>query len=370
MKGTITFVGFGLLASSMAAALKQAGHAVKIRAVSSPGTQRRALEMKLADEVFDYANLAQSLPGTDLLLLCGPISHIQETLESLRHMGSHLTGPMLVSDIGSTKGAICAQGIQLPAPFLFVGGHPMAGSEKRSLEHFDISLYENAYWILCPQVGQPAAHYGLLQELIDAVGAHSVELDATDHDRIMARLSHVPQLVSTALASGLSPKILAKNHQHLAGRGFRDMTRIAASPWPMWRDIIATNHKEILGGVQEMQASLAQIENFLTHLPESSPSLQGVFEKGNEVRTSLSSPGKGFTHSLHELFVQLPDKPGAIVSVVTPLANAGINILDIELAKVREGIGGSLLLGFKALSEATQAQELLEKIGLQTRLRS
>lgn len=369
MKGTITFVGFGLLASSAAAALKAGGHSVRIRAVSGEETCRRALEMGLADEVFGYDAVTQYLPGTDLLLLCSPISHIMDMLDVIGN-SAYDGHPILISDIGSTKQEICNRGISLPSSFRFVGGHPMAGSEKRSLEHHDAALFENAYWIICPPQNCPPESYAILQELIDTLGAHSVTMEASEHDHVMSRLSHVPQLVSTALASGLPEGIRAKNQQHLAGRGFRDMTRIAASPWPMWRDILASNQREILAGIEEMQNSLQGIHDFLQNFQQAQPSLQAVFTEGAEVRASLSSPGKGFTQSLHELLVQIPDRPGAILQVVEPLTKQGINILDIELAKVREGVGGSLLLGFKLLSDAEAALHLLTDAGFPTRLRA
>lgn len=246
----------------------------------------------------------------------------------------------------------------------------MAGSEKRSLDHHDASLFENAYWILCPSEQTPPDSYGLLQELIEAVGAQSVTLTPAEHDMVMARLSHVPQLVSTALASGLSPRILDRNQQHLAGRGFRDMTRIAASAWPMWRDILITNQNEVLIGIQEMQNSLSLIEKQLSQLPESKEELQDIFVKGNNVRASLSNAGKGFSHSLHEVFVHLDDRPGMILKVVQPLSTANINILDIELAKVREGVGGTLLLGFKTHDSAMLALDILHHNGFEARLRA
>lgn len=370
MKGTITFVGFGLLASSLAAALKQGKHPVRIRAVSSADTLARAREFGIADEFYQYSQVAEYLPGSDLVLLCGPISHILDTMDSFAKVQLLAGSQILVSDIGSTKAQICQKGFTLPSAFRFVGGHPMAGSEKRSVEHHDASLFENAYWILCPPENTPPATYALLQELIDVVGAHSVTLAPGEHDMVMSRLSHVPQLVSTALASGLSPRILARNQQHLAGRGFRDMTRIAASAWPMWRDIIETNQNEVLAGIREMQASLSAIETQLVGLPETKSALQAIFTKGNEVRASLSNAGKGFANSLYEVFVQLDDRPGMILRVVQPLSTAGINILDIELAKVREGVGGTLLLGFKTHDSAIQALDILHSAGFEARLRA
>ena len=369
MQGKLVLVGFGLLASSIAAALRLGKHAVHIVAVSSPDTQKRAFELGLADAAYGYDQLQQAVVDADLVLLCSPISHILTSLQALERTHVATSKTILVSDIGSTKAAICAQGASLPKPFLFVGGHPMAGSEKRSLEHHDASMYENAYWIVCPPAGVGQDQYSFLLDLIHLVGANTVQLEPAEHDRVMARLSHVPQMVSTALASGLSPQVLAKNHQHLAGRGFRDMTRIAASPWPMWRDIAHTNRDEIRAGLDEMLASLQGIRDLVSELPGANLGLQHVFERGNEVRASLSLPGKGFAHTLHEVMVQLPDQPGTILKVVQPISAAGINILDIELAKVREGIGGQLLLGFKTTASATQAVALLEQAGFQARLR-
>lgn len=370
MKGTITFVGFGLLASSLAAALKQGKHAVRIRAVSGTDTLQKAKSFGLADETFTYDQVESYLAGSDLVLLCGPISHILETMDAFAKVKLPQAKPILVSDIGSTKSQICQKGFSLPEAFRFVGGHPMAGSEKRSVEHHDASLFENAYWILCPPENIPPTSFAFLQELIDVVGAHSVTLAATEHDMVMARLSHVPQLVSTALAAGLSPRILARNQQHLAGRGFRDMTRIAASAWPMWRDILETNQVEVLAGIHEMQQSLASIESQVAALPITKQALQATFTKGNEVRASLSNAGKGFSHSLHEIFVHLDDQPGMILNVVQPLSIANINILDIELAKVREGVGGTLLLGFKTHESAMQALDILHTNGFEARLRA
>ena len=147
----IALVGFGLLAGSIASALKQAKRPTVIRAVSSPATLARARELELADEFFEYGQVEEWSHDCDLILLCGPILHILKTIDALSHVkwasdfaagsnGADLNGAAcLVSDIGSTKVEICKAGIKLPAPFKFVGSHPMAGSEKRSCEYNDPS---------------------------------------------------------------------------------------------------------------------------------------------------------------------------------------------------------------------------------------
>lgn len=366
----ITLVGFGLLAGSIAAALKQAGSSVRIRAVSSPATLQRAQEMGIADETYGYDEIAQWLPGSDVVLLCSPILHILSTLETLAAHADLCTGPVLVSDIGSTKRAICEAGARLPAPFLFVGGHPMAGSEKRSAEFNDPALFENAYWLLCPPAGTAETLYAPLTELLEFLGAHPVVLAPADHDRVMAWVSHMPQMVSSALAGSLSPWVREQGYQHLAGRGFRDMTRIAASAWSVWRDILLTNSNEISAALEGFAASALAARDAVAALPANENAAQALFLKGNEVRASLSEPGKNYAHIFHEVVVQIPDEPGTIAKVVQPVSAAGLNIRDIELMKVREGIGGTLLLAFKTDSEAQESVHILATAGFTARQRS
>jgi len=366
----ITLVGFGLLAASIASAIKQAGLSVRIRAVSSPATLQRARELGLADETFVYDDISDWLPDSELILLCSPILHILSMLDTLAVHAHCCSGPVLVSDIGSTKGAICAAGSRLPEPFFFVGGHPMAGSEKRSAEFSDPALFENAYWLLCPSEGVSASSYAPLTELLEFLGAHPVVLAPDEHDRIMAWVSHMPQMVSSALAGCLSPWVRAKGYQHLAGRGFRDMTRIAASAWSVWRDILLTNRDEISIALSTFADAARAASDAVAALPSSEEPTKDIFVRGNEVRASLSAPGKNYSHAFHEVVVQIPDAPGTIAQVVRPVAEAGLNIRDIELMKVREGIGGTLLLAFKTDQEAQESVTLLSAAGFSARQRT
>lgn len=366
----ITLVGFGLLAASIAGALRLAHSPVRIRAVSSPMTREKALETNLVDEVFDYAEIEQWLPGSDLVLLCSPILHILSMLELLKQNAHCCPHPVLVSDIGSTKAAICASGAELPSPLRFVGGHPMAGSEKRSAAFHDPSLYENAYWLLCPPAGMPAADYAILTELLEFLGAHPVTIPPADHDRTMAWVSHMPQMVSSTLAGSLSPWVIDQGYQHLAGRGFRDMTRIAASAWSVWRDILLTNRDEIVFALDAFATAARAAHAAVAALPDREAELHAVFTQGNAVRASLAEPGKNNTHPFHEIVVQIPDEPGTMIQVIQPVSAAGLNIRDIELMKVREGLGGTLLLAFKTHEEAEEAVRTLEQCGFAARQRS
>lgn len=368
LSGHVTFVGFGLLASSMAAAIRASKLPLTIRIVSSQKTRERAKELGFADESFGYEEVESWARGTDLILLCSPILHILEMLESLQKI--QVESRVVVSDIGSTKAEICKAGARLSSPFLFIGGHPMAGSEKRTLEYNDPSLFENAYWFLCPPKGTAPEEYSLLSELIAFLGSRVVLFEPEEHDATIAWLSHMPQMVSTALAGNLPEDLLNNNYQHFAGRGFRDMTRIAASGWNMWRDILLTNRSAVLNALAGFAKGVKAVENALDKLPtDGDEALHKIFESGNKGRASLFAPGRVASHGFYEVSVALEDRPGTILAVMKPLSDAGINIRDIELMKVRENVSGVLLISFKTEREATQAVEILQKNGLEAGIR-
>jgi len=378
----ITMVGFGLLASSVAAAIKQAKLPTIIRAVSSPSTLKRAKELELADEFYQYDQTEEWAKDSDLILLCAPIVHILKMIDALGRVSwaGSADRQILVSDIGSTKVEICKAGVRLPRPFRFVGSHPMAGSEKRTCEYNDPAIFENAYWFVCPPEGTEESVYAPLLEMIRFVGASPVVFPPEHHDRTMAWVSHMPQMLSSTLAGNLPERLLAHNYQHFAGRAFRDMTRIAASGWGMWHDIAVTNRDETTRALCEVRDGLDKTIAAMNGLnvvkdgkpasgnfendeqsvkADNSQALADIFKAGNDGRASLFAPGRN-TASFFEITVQLKDKPGALLSVMQPLAEEGINIRDIELMKVRENVAGTLLLAFKTEEEAARAVKTLQ----------
>ncbi|WP_294114548.1 prephenate dehydrogenase/arogenate dehydrogenase family protein [uncultured Fibrobacter sp.] len=372
----ITFVGFGLLASSVAAAIKQAKLPTVVRAVSSPATLARAKELGLADECFGYDEITDWVPGSDMILLCAPILHILHTIENLAQMDLSVLSSqpkILVSDIGSTKVEICKAGAKLPKPFVFVGSHPMAGSEKRTLEYNDPSIFENAYWFVCPPEGVEEADYKSLLDLISFVGANAVVFPPEHHDRTMAWVSHMPQMLASTLAASMPERLVKPSYQHYAGRAFRDMTRIAASGWNMWHDIAVTNRDQTVLALREVREGLDKTIKAMDHLQvvsdgkpaadDRAGELESVFKAGNKGRASLFEKGRNAAAAFSEITVPLKDVPGALLQVLSPLAQNNLNIRDIELMKVRENIAGTLLLAFKTPEEARRAVQILKLLG-------
>ena len=389
----IALVGFGLLAGSIASALKQAKRPTVIRAVSSPTTLKRARELELADEFFEYGQVEEWSRDCDLILLCGPILHILKTIDALSQVewakeaalsngasnGASSGDVCLVSDIGSTKVEICRAGSKLPAPFKFVGSHPMAGSEKRTCEYNDPAIFENAYWFVCPPEGTAENVYAPLLDLVKFLGASAVVFPPEHHDRTMAWVSHMPQMLSSTLAASIPDRLLSHNYQHYAGRAFRDMTRIAASGWAMWHDIAVTNRDETVRALTEVRDGVNATIEAMQKLDvvkdgkpadgDKSDSLEGIFKAGNEGRASLFAPGRNAASAFFEITVPLKDKPGALLSVMQPLAEEGLNIRDIELMKVRENVAGTLLIAFKTQDEAARAVKLLGYLGYEVKER-
>lgn len=236
---TVAIVGVGLIGGSFGLALRKAGFQGRIVGVSSEKTIAAAIERGAID---GGASLADAAAQADLIYLAHPIGRILDTLYRL----DPLVNPnALITDAGSTKLAIVATAETTCVRCRFLGGHPMAGKEQRGVEAADADLFVNRTYVLTPEepedLERPAESefVGWLQK----IGAKPLVLDAAEHDRVVALTSHLPQLLSTALAAMVSER--AGEHLAVAGPGLADMSRLALSSYELWRDILATNQNAI-----------------------------------------------------------------------------------------------------------------------------
>ena len=270
--------------------------------------------------------------------------------------------------MGSTKRAIAQVAAGCDRDDVhFLGGHPMAGSEKFGIAAADPFLFENTYYILVGPEAVPPSRYVDFRDLVTTIGARVVELSATAHDAVVAAISHLPQIMATSLVEmvgrldGEQDRI--GHFLPLAAGGFRDMTRIASSPFaPVWNDICSTNGDQIVQMVDRYVALLSQVRDRV-----GDSSLGEDFAYANEVRNRIPRDMKGFLHPLFELLVVAEDKPGVIAEIAVTLAKEEININDIEIVKVREGEGGTMRLGFDSREAAKRSLEMLNGIGYQAR---
>jgi prephenate dehydrogenase len=221
----VTVAGVGLIGGSFAMALRKAGFAGKIIGVSSPETVRVALERGVIDEALPLRDAAGQ---SDLIYLAQPIERILSTLDEL---DPHVWPGTLITDAGSTKAAIVERAARRIKRGRFVGGHPMAGKQTRGVAEAEAELFRGRPYVLT----SPDAE---LERWIKRMGARVVILDAQEHDRLVALTSHLPQLISTALAGAIAGEPGAAL---VAGPAAVDLTRLALSPYEIWRDIFSTN---------------------------------------------------------------------------------------------------------------------------------
>jgi prephenate dehydrogenase len=322
--------------------------------------------MGVIDNGFPYEELEAGVSAADLIIICTPIQRIVELLPDIVNSAS---AGALVTDVGSTKRTIARVAASCARDDVyFLGGHPMAGSEKSGVTAADPFLFENAYYILVGDNGVAQPQYDGFRDLVRSIGARVVELAATAHDEVVAAISHLPQMMATTLvemvgrlddeAEGTDGHFLP-----LAAGGFRDMTRIASSPFaPVWEDICASNEDQIKRMIDTYISLLSDVRERV-----GDRQLSDDFARANEVRNRIPRDMKGFIHPLFELLVVAEDKPGVIADIAVTLSREEININDIEIVKVREGEGGTMRLGFDSSAAATRSLEVLNGMGYEAR---
>jgi prephenate dehydrogenase len=237
---TVTIYGTGLIGGSLALALKRSFPEVRVSGVDKPEVVERALRLKIVDTA--------GVQPADLVILATPVGDILKLLDHFT------TDQTLVADVGSTKVMICHKAERLGVPF--VGGHPMAGLEHSGPEAANGNLFRNAPYFLCRVKSTPDGAMDQMQELARAIGATPHVISPEDHDKLVAQVSHLPQILSTLLAGHTAA------NKELAGPGLRSMTRLAASPLHIWRDIFRTS-RALPGELQTFIDSLQRISDSL-----------------------------------------------------------------------------------------------------------
>ena len=276
----ITIVGTGLIGGSFALALKKHGFAGRIVGCDREPVLLQAKGAGVIDEGF--ADPVRAASGSQVVLLATPVGGILDLIERI---GPTLAEDTLLTDVGSTKSEIAARAQAVfgaSAATRFLPGHPMAGKERSGIDQAEAISSSNAVWLVTPLAGQnvEAGLSGEFLGMVRGLGARIVALDSARHDRLCAWISHLPQMLSTALAATVIDE-LGDDAELLAigGRALRETTRIASSPYSMWRDIALTNTRNI-------EEALARLEQRLAHIRENlrTPELKAEFERGNQFR--------------------------------------------------------------------------------------
>ena len=260
----VTIVGTGLIGGSLGLTLKKRNLVGRIVGCDRAPVLERAQDCGAIDD--GIVNPADAVHGSDLVILATPVISILDLIERL---GPALPARTLVTDVGSTKEEItkrAAKSFGRAAGQRFLAGHPMAGKEQAGVDFADADLFEGAAWLFTPLPKQNV-HAGLCGEFVQCVeklGAKVATLDPVDHDRFCAWVSHLPQMISTALAAALVDEFGEDAPLlDIGGRALRDLTRISGSPYSMWRDIAITNRKNLGDALLKLEQRLAHIRENL-----------------------------------------------------------------------------------------------------------
>ena len=275
-------IGCGLMGGSFALALKRAGLVKRVVGYSkSPSTTERARLMGVIDVEAPSALLAVS--GADIVLLAIPVSATEATFKAIRH----LTGPdTLIMDVGSTKRDVvdAARRVLRDNVGSFVPCHPIAGKEVSGVEHADADLYSGKQVILTPIERTFTVQLQKAVDVWTALGSHVVQMSPQAHDAAYAAVSHLPHLIAFALINGIAAQDHGKDYMALAGPGFRDFTRIAASDPKIWRDILVANREELLAQSRIFQQALQSFEQLIS--TSNADALEDLIEQASETRAN------------------------------------------------------------------------------------
>ena len=277
---TVAIIGTGLIGGSFGLALRAAGFDGEILGVSSPPAIAAA---ERAGAIDRSAALPEAAAAADLVFLAQPVLRIIDTLPELN---SHVRSDALVTDAGSTKLAIVEAAAAHLTRCSFIGGHPMAGSEKTGADAADAALFRDRPWVLTPRSdadGRTPSAAELLSWL-QRFGARLVIMDPAVHDRVVAFTSHLPQLASTALAAALH-QANSVSAAPVFGPGLLDMTRVALSSFDLWNGILSTNREAITGALDAYVEKVTAIRDALASADYSR--LRALFEQGQQLAARL-----------------------------------------------------------------------------------
>lgn len=353
---TVAFIGLGLIGGSIAKGLKRGAPDTKIMAYMRT---RSKLEQAKKDGIVDVIldGVDEQLRECDIIFLCTPVEYNADYLKKIRPF---LKEGAVVTDVGSTKTNIHETVTELGMEDCFVGGHPMAGSEKTGYENATDHLLENAYYIITPTAASKKADVELITEVANTIGALPLVLDCRQHDFAVAAISHLPHLIASSLVNLVhdndSDEQLMKR---LAAGGFKDITRIASSSPVMWEQICMTNTENISILLQRYIDSLTWLAEQLKE--KEGNAIYHLFESSRDYRNSFVETSKGPLAPEFSFSVDIVDEPGAISIISSILAGKGINIRNIGINHNREHGEGALRISFYDEASMKAAEERLKK---------
>lgn len=362
---TCGFIGLGLIGGSIAKAIKKFYPDTKIVAYD---VDRESLELAKREKTADVITIKidGSFSSCNYIFLCAPVQHNDENLLAVKEF---LSENCILTDVGSVKAAIHESVQRSGLEHCFIGGHPMAGSERTGFANSKAALLENAYYILTPTASVPQEKVDRFERLTAGLGAIPLVLSYSQHDYVTAAISHLPHVVASSLVNLIRDNDSEEGTMRMiAAGGFKDITRIASSSPVMWQQICLTN-----GG--NISSMLSNYINALTKFKEvidsrDSDALYRFFDNARVYRDSFANTSSGPIKRSYSINVDIADRAGALAHIVSILADRDLSIKNISISHNRESEDGVLRVEFYKEDSMSEGARLLTDAGYTVHMRN
>jgi prephenate dehydrogenase len=351
----LAIVGTGLIGASVGLAAKRAG----LGSVRGFDPDPEALQLAAERGAIDDASpsLEAALADADIVVVAAPVAELPAQVEA-----ALLAAPAeaLVTDVGSTKGAVCAAAA---ADLRFIGGHPVCGAETKGPGNANAELFDGATWFLTPTATTDPERYRVLHGFVASLGSTPVAVAPDAHDRIVALTSHLPHALANLLISqGGATRIDGHDPLDAAGGSLRDMTRVAGANPRVWVDIFLDNADAVRDALADHRRRVEQLEHAL-ETRDAGYLARWIAEAASNRRRMLADAYTAEPGELQRVRVHIPDRPGVLAGITQALGAQRINIEDFELQHMSRDRGGTLAITIIGEAEAERAATLLEEQG-------
>lgn len=356
MKNKVGFIGLGLIGGSIAKAIRTYYPDYEIIAYDK---NKESLALATQESVIDVAatTIDDNFRQCTYIFLCAPVAYNTAYLKQIKE---YLHDDCILTDVGSVKTNIHIEVKNLGIEKYFIGGHPMAGSEKSGYTNSKAMLLENAYYILTPSAIVPREKVDKYISLVKNLRALPIILDYNEHDYVTGTISHLPHLIASTLVNFVkdtdTKDELMKN---LAAGGFKDITRIASSSPTMWQHVCLKNKDNISKILGEYIDALTEVKSYVDS--EDEQAIYHLFDSSKNYRNSIPDASSGPIKKAYAVYCDIIDEAGGIAAIATILASNGISIKNIGIIHNREFEEGVLRIEFYDEASSKKATELLQK---------
>ncbi len=352
------FIGLGLIGSSIAKSLRRVFPKCTITAYNRSESARvLALKDGVANYVTDKVN--DSFKDCDYIFLCTPVEYNCEYLKILKNI---IKSSCIITDVGSVKTNIHEMVKSLDMERVFIGGHPMAGSEKTGYENATDRLVENAFYPITPTSLTDNDKLHEYETIVKAIGAIPVIMDYKEHDYTVAGISHLPHIIASELVNLVKKSDSEKEFMKLlAAGGFKDITRIASSSPEMWEQICMTNTENLITLLDDYIKMLNTVKEKLNEKDGSF--INNMFANSREYRNKFAKNNTTSIMKSYRLFIDIADEVGSLANVVGLLSKSDINIKNLRIENNRENEDGVLSITFYNEQSLNKASEIFSNNG-------